>query len=150
MKPTPTNPPLATPAKVAAGPALPSNLLYAQFAPANVVEARLSQTKVPRVRSVSHVAAEFFREMRRALGLVWTALAIRARRAPKTLVVNETAPLGDRRFVAVVQFERQRFLIGSSPSSVTLLAPLSDVVTEDATRAGNIAASADSFKGAGQ
>src|SRR5271167_560900 len=46
------------------------------------------------------------------------------RRKPKTLSVRETAALGDRRFVSVIQFERQRFLIGSSPSSVTLLAQL--------------------------
>ena len=46
--------------------------------------------------------------------------------SPKFLLVSETSALGDRRFVAVVQFERQRFLIGSSPFSVTLLARLSD------------------------
>ena len=44
----------------------------------------------------------------------------------KELSVRETAALGDRRFVSVIQFERQRFLIASSPSSVTLLAQLSD------------------------
>ena len=44
----------------------------------------------------------------------------------KELSVRETAALGDRRFVCVIQFERQRFLIASSPSSVTLLAQLSD------------------------
>ena len=42
----------------------------------------------------------------------------------KSLVVKETANLGERRFVAVLQFERQRFLIGGSPGSVTLLAHL--------------------------
>jgi Flagellar biosynthesis protein, FliO len=48
------------------------------------------------------------------------------RRQRKTLAVRETAALGDRRFVSVIQFERRRFLIGSSPSSVTLLAQLPD------------------------
>jgi len=47
----------------------------------------------------------------------------------KTLAVRETAALGDRRFVSVIQFERQRFLIGSGPSSVTLLAQLPDEST---------------------
>lgn len=42
----------------------------------------------------------------------------------RSLVIKETAALGDRRFVAVLQFERQRFLIGGSPGSVTLLADL--------------------------
>ena|ERR1700691_1765835 len=56
----------------------------------------------------------------------WRALVSRARRRPKSLVLVESSALGDRRFVTVVQFEQQRFLIGSSPSSVTLLARLPD------------------------
>ncbi len=67
------------------------------------------------------------------LKLVWRSVIRRSislvRRAGskrKTLAVRETAALGDRRFVSVIQFERQRFLIGSSPSSVTLLAQLPD------------------------
>lgn len=44
----------------------------------------------------------------------------------KRLMVRDTAPLGDRRFVSILQFERQRFLIGYSPSTVTLLAQLPD------------------------
>src|ERR1700716_3159800 len=51
---------------------------------------------------------------------------VRAGSKRKTLSIRETAALGDRRFVSVIQFERQRFLIGSSPSSVTLLAQLPD------------------------
>lgn len=57
---------------------------------------------------------------------VWKTLVGRARSKRKTLAVRETAALGDRRFVCVIQFERQRFLVGSSPSSVTLLAQLPD------------------------
>jgi flagellar biogenesis protein FliO len=44
----------------------------------------------------------------------------------KKLAVRETASLGDRRFVSVIQFERQRFLIACSPTAVTLLAHLPD------------------------
>jgi hypothetical protein len=51
---------------------------------------------------------------------------VAAKRKRKLLSVCETAALGDRRFVSVVQFERQRFLIGSSPSSVSLLSHLPD------------------------
>src|SRR6266404_4715858 len=58
--------------------------------------------------------------------VIWTTLIRRAGRKRKTLSVCETAALGDRRFVSVIQFERQRFLIGSSPSSVTLLSQLPD------------------------
>lgn len=50
----------------------------------------------------------------------------RSQSKPKALFVRETAALGERRFVAVIQFERQRFLIGGSPASVTLLASLPD------------------------
>jgi|SRR5271165_2387686 len=46
----------------------------------------------------------------------------------KALAVCETTALGDRRFVCVIRFEHQRFLIGSSPSSVTLLAQLPDEI----------------------
>src|SRR5271157_6631995 len=57
---------------------------------------------------------------------VWKTWVGRARSKRKTLAIRETAALGDRRFVSVIQFERQRFLIGSSPSSVTLLSQLPD------------------------
>jgi hypothetical protein len=57
---------------------------------------------------------------------IWTSLVRRAGSKSKTLSVRETAALGDRRFVSVIQFERQRFLIGSSPSSITLLSQLPD------------------------
>ena len=62
----------------------------------------------------------------RHIEVLWRALAAGARRKPKSLLIRETSALGDRRLVAVVQFERQRFLIGCSPSSVTLLARLPD------------------------
>jgi hypothetical protein len=58
--------------------------------------------------------------------LTWKLLVGRARSQRKTLSIRETVGLGDRRFVSVIQFERQRFLIGSSPSAVTLLAHLAD------------------------
>ncbi len=55
------------------------------------------------------------------LNTIW-----RSQKKRKALSVRETASLGERRFVAVIQFERQRFLIGTSPSSVTLLTQLPD------------------------
>src|SRR5271163_5088071 len=64
--------------------------------------------------------------------LIWRTLVRRAGGKRKALAVQETAALGDRRFVCVIQFERQRFLIGSSPSSVTLLAQLPDEFSDDA------------------
>jgi len=58
--------------------------------------------------------------------LLWRSLLCRAGSKRKTLSVRETAALGDRRFVSVIQFEHKRFLIGSSPAAITLLSQLPD------------------------
>ena len=63
--------------------------------------------------------ALWLKECRTRLAEFW-----RTRHKPRSLRIQETAALGDRRFVAVLQFERQRFLIGATASSVTLLAHL--------------------------
>jgi hypothetical protein len=57
---------------------------------------------------------------------IWTPFIGRVRSQRKRLVVRDTTALGDRRFVSIIQVERQRFLIGYSPSNVTLLAQLPD------------------------
>jgi len=73
-------------------------------------------------RAVAHSTLfETFAGIARQTKQLW-----RSRRQRKALVVRETAPLGERRFVAIVQFERQRYLIGGGPASVTLLAQLPD------------------------
>ncbi len=54
----------------------------------------------------------------------------------RRLRLCESLSLGEKRFVAVVQFETQQFLIGGGPASVSLLARLgetgdfSEVLTE--------------------
>lgn len=64
----------------------------------------------------------------RTIHTAWSKLAHlwRAQRQRRSLVVKETAGLGERRFVAIVQFEKQRFLVGGGPGSVTLLSRLQD------------------------
>jgi flagellar biogenesis protein FliO len=47
--------------------------------------------------------------------------SVSVRRRQRALRLCETVSLGDKRFVAVVQFERQRFLLGVTPHSVSLL-----------------------------
>ena len=42
----------------------------------------------------------------------------------RRLRVCETLSLGERRFLAVIEFDRQEFLVGGSGSSLTLLARL--------------------------
>jgi len=49
-----------------------------------------------------------------------------ARSRHRRLRLCETLSLGEKRFVAVVQFETQRFLIGGGASSVNLLARLGE------------------------
>lgn len=64
----------------------------------------------------------------RMLTSAWRKLAHvwRGHSCPRALSIRETASLGERRLVAVVHVGSQRFLIGASPSSVTLLAQLPD------------------------
>jgi len=68
--------------------------------------------------------ARWLKACRARLGELW-----RTQHKRRSLVIKETAGLGERRFVAVLQFERQRFLIGGSAGSVTLLAHLPEEET---------------------
>jgi flagellar biogenesis protein FliO len=68
----------------------------------------------------------------RLVGL-WEHFRRLGRRTPKTLRLCESLPLGERRFVAVVEFEKTRFLVGGTSSSLVLLSRLgtADRRTED-------------------
>ena len=58
---------------------------------------------------------------------LWQALpAVRMRRAPRQLRLCESLSLGEKRVVAVIQYEDQKFLVGGSAHSVALLARLGD------------------------
>jgi hypothetical protein len=93
-------------------------------------QAKVVQIEITQAHTPASVARFFTITAARLKSLwcsaVWKTWAHRARGRHKTLAVRETAALGDRRFVSVIQFERRRFLVGSSPSSVTLLAQLPD------------------------
>jgi hypothetical protein len=90
--------------------------------------AKLIELPRPQVSLAKLLAAlrRRFEKLRREIGN-------RLCRQPKRLFVSQTAALGERRSVAVIQFERQRFLIGCGPSSVALLAHLPDADTGEAT-----------------
>ncbi len=84
-------------------------------------------------RIFTHVAARLRTACRSTLWRSWVRRSWvdrswvgRAGSKRKALSVRATAALGDRRFVTVIQFERQRFLVASSPSAVTLLSQLPD------------------------
>jgi flagellar biogenesis protein FliO len=61
---------------------------------------------------------------------VWERIARIGRRAPRRLRLSETLPLGERRFVAVIEFEHSRFLVGGTASSLVLLAQLGSMPGE--------------------
>jgi len=56
----------------------------------------------------------------------WQRVLRLNRRSPRRLRLCESLPLGERRFVAVVEFDRARFLVGGTPSSLVLLSRLGD------------------------
>src|SRR5436309_2847270 len=56
--------------------------------------------------------------------LIWIKKRIRVQQARRNLRVSENISLGDKRFVAVVQVDGERFLIGGSSTSVSLLTRL--------------------------
>ena len=71
------------------------------------------------IPGIGSTVALWLKQCQARLRALW-----RTQHKRRSLVVKETAGLGERRFVAVLQFERQRYLIGGSAGSVTLLAHL--------------------------
>jgi Flagellar biosynthesis protein, FliO len=66
---------------------------------------------------------------------VWERVLGWSRRRPRRLRLCESLPLGERRFVAVVEFERSRFLVGGTSGSLVLLARLENAPEEDESAA---------------
>jgi len=54
----------------------------------------------------------------------WVLRHVTVKQARKNLKVCENVSLGEKRFVAVIQVDEERFLIGGSSSSVSLLTRL--------------------------
>ncbi|HET7099952.1 MAG TPA: flagellar biosynthetic protein FliO [Terriglobia bacterium] len=57
------------------------------------------------------------------------ARGVRVKRKERSMRLCETLSLGDRRFLAVVLVEQQKFLVGAAGNSVALLARLSSPST---------------------
>jgi len=55
---------------------------------------------------------------------IWQRLLSLTRRPQRRLRLCESLPLGERRFVAVIEFENLRFLLGGTSASLVLLARL--------------------------
>ena len=79
---------------------------------------------------VKFMATETLRVSSSPLGrwviAIWERVLRLSRRSPKRLRLCESLPLGERRFVAVVEFDEARFLVGGTPSSLVLLSRLQD------------------------
>jgi hypothetical protein len=54
-----------------------------------------------------------------------------AERTPRRLRLSESLALGERRFVAVIECERHRFLLGGTGQSLVLLAKLGETSDEE-------------------
>jgi flagellar biogenesis protein FliO len=59
----------------------------------------------------------------------WQRILRLSRRPPRRLRLCETLALGERRFLAVVEFEQARFLVGGTSASLVLLATLAPAPT---------------------
>jgi flagellar biogenesis protein FliO len=64
------------------------------------------------------------RKLRAWLGSWWRGMVRLSHREPRRLRLGETLAFGDRRFVAVIEFEKARFLVGGTHTSLSLLARL--------------------------
>jgi flagellar biogenesis protein FliO len=111
-------------------PAYPTAVYEAVFgnvAPAAALEAVPEPARNPQWRR-----AQFFLErvflvtLGVTLRMTQRLTARMTRRAPRRLLLCESLPLGERRFVAVVEFERARFLLGGTSASLVLLARLDE------------------------
>lgn len=86
-----------------------------------------------------------------APALHWIASAVRQlfsrvsiRRRDRQLRLSETLPLGDRRFLAIVECRGKEYLVGCTGSSISLLSTLSP---KNDSAAGQDARAASEFEG---
>lgn len=81
-------------------------------------------------RTTTMLARPARRDLQWWVSKLWEQMLQLRRRAPRRLRLCESLPLGERRFVAVVEFERSRFLVGGTSASLVLLARLEKVGDE--------------------
>ncbi len=85
------------------------------------MEVRLASTECGVRKGPTSIAGTGVRKCAREL--LFRVLHLQPR-GSKRLRLCESLPLGERRFVAVIEFEDSRFLIGGTSNSLALLAPL--------------------------
>jgi hypothetical protein len=79
-------------------------------------------------RGISRTVSAMLQQAR----ALWRQILRISRRQPRSLHLCESLPLGDRRFVAVVQYGRSRFLVGGTSSSLVLLARIGEESSDSA------------------
>jgi len=79
-----------------------------------------AETIPGRVLPANRAQPELWRRARAC----WRRILELTRRPPRRLRLCEQLPLGERRFVAVIEYEQARFLVGGTPASLVLLAQL--------------------------
>ena len=86
----------------------------------------LPRTAQPRRKTAQEALRKALRALRKTVAALWKQWQskARARQRSRKLRVCETTQLGDKRFVALIQADGQRFLIGGTSNSITLLATL--------------------------
>jgi flagellar biogenesis protein FliO len=77
------------------------------------------------------------------LGTLWARLrsalgTVSFQRRPRRLRLCESLSLGEKRLVAVVEYEGQRFLLGATAESVSLLQALGAVRPEETPAEGRV------------
>jgi flagellar biogenesis protein FliO len=95
-------------------------------------EINQKQAAITPVRQQMPTAARvLFDVLARIAGAIRKLVTVQ--RAQKQLRVCETVSLGDKRFVAVIQIEQERFLIGGATNSVSLLTRLAESASFSST-----------------
>jgi len=89
----------------------------------------MQAAKTPRLVFVRELQEDLLRKVVELCSRTWRLLQSkrRVKSNPKRLRLTETISLGEKRFVAVIQVDKCRFLIGGSATNVSLLTELDAV-----------------------
>lgn len=88
--------------------------------------------QLPQVESLARPSTGWFVHVLETLRVLFRSIKVTKRQ--RLLTICETLPLGDKRFLAVIQMEGNRFLIGATNQSITLLDRLEPAATTQAKR----------------
>src|SRR5271163_4335493 len=87
-----------------------------ELAPMNLLEMKSTTTETTQAQKTPPASLSLVKIVATCLTAFWRFVVRRVGSQHKILSVRDTAALGDRRFVSTIQFERRRYLIGSSPA----------------------------------